>query len=71
MPYIIGRANVWIGKFGDAPGSLGATITQVPGAHGISIQGLSVVGIGRTALFDVALARPDVTKASRVLKRTL
>jgi hypothetical protein len=50
---------------------IGAKITTALGAQGINIQGLSAMGIGKSALAYIALEKADISKALRVLKTVL
>ncbi len=50
---------------------IGLDIARALGEAGINIRGFSVMGIGRKAMFYVALARKDMARAQRVLKKEL
>ena len=50
---------------------IGLTVARELGEAGINIQGFSAMGIGGKAMFYVALARSDMAKAQRVLKKAL
>ena len=50
---------------------IGLKIVAALGAAGINLRGFSAMGIGGKALFYVALARNDLAKAQRDLKKAL
>ena len=50
---------------------IGLKITRALGQAGINIRGFSAMGIGGKAMFYVALARKDMARAQRVLKKAL
>ena len=50
---------------------IGLKIARALGEAGINIRGFSAMGIGGKAMFYVALDRPDLAGARRVLKKTL
>ncbi|MCX6347928.1 MAG: hypothetical protein NTV79_00285 [Candidatus Aureabacteria bacterium] len=50
---------------------VGLKIARALGEQGINMRGFSAMGIGGKAMFYVALARKDMARAQRVLKKAL
>lgn len=50
---------------------LGAKMADALGANGINIQGCSAMAVGKTAVTYLRLAKADIAKAQKILKKAL